>query len=118
VAGELAGGAGADMAVDLSFFTGARVGLERRGASLSTREVLRFDLDHARARDAVWMEMDAGSLGFEHVFVESLARDRKSYLLRPDLGRRVAGRLSRVGCEVALVVSDGLSALAVHWWSG
>jgi len=90
------------------------VGLERRGESLSTREVLGFDLDHARARDAVWMEMDAGSLGFEHVLVESMARDRKSYLLRPDLGRRVAGRLSFVGCEVAIVVSDGLSALAVH----
>lgn len=102
------------MAVDLSAFTAARVGLERRGASLSTREVLRFDLDHARARDAVWTELDPSSLEFEHVLVRSLARDRRTYLLRPDLGRRLEGKLERVGCEVAIVVADGLSALAVH----
>lgn len=81
---------------------------------MSTREVLKFDLDHARARDAVWMELDASSLGFEHVSVRSLARDRRSYLLRPDLGRKLEGKLERVDCAVAIVVADGLSALAVH----
>lgn len=106
------------MAVDLTLYTAARVGLERRGASLSTREVLRFDLDQARARDAVWAALDASSLEFEHVLVRSLARDRRTFLLRPDLGRRLDGRLAFVGCSVALVVADGLSALAVHRHAG
>jgi ethanolamine ammonia-lyase small subunit len=106
------------MAVDLSSYTAARVGLDRRGVSLGTREVLRFDLDQARARDAVWAVLDPSSLGFEHVLVQSMARDRRTYLLRPDLGRRLDGRLERVGCEAAIVVADGLSALAVHRHAG
>ncbi|MCX6611440.1 MAG: ethanolamine ammonia-lyase light chain EutC, partial [Acidobacteria bacterium] len=57
------------MAIDLRSFTAARVGLQRRGYSLSTSELLRFDLDHARARDAVHLELDASSLGFDHTLV-------------------------------------------------
>lgn len=102
------------MAIDLSRYTAARVALERRGVGLATREVLAFELDHARARDAVWTEMDAQSLGFEHVLVESKAKDRRTYLVRPDLGRQLASRVERRECDVVIVVADGLSALAVH----
>jgi len=102
------------MAIDLKSFTVARVGLERRGSSLATRELLRFELDHARARDAVHMELDASSLGFEHLLVNSAAKDRRNYLLRPDLGRKLDGHLDPVPCDAAIVVADGLSALAVH----
>ncbi len=102
------------MAIDLRAFTAARVSLERRGASLSTSELLRFDLDHARARDAVHLELDPSSLGFNHILVHSQAKDRRSYLLRPDLGRRLQGNLPREDCDAVIIVADGLSALAVH----
>ena len=102
------------MAIDLRSFTAARVGLERRGSSLGTKELLRFDLDHARARDAVHLELDPSSLGFDHILVRSEAKDRRSYLLRPDLGRRLQDKLQQNPCDAAIVVADGLSALAVH----
>lgn len=102
------------MAIDLRSFTAARVGLQRRGSSLSTNELLRFDLDHARARDAVHLELDSTSLGFDHTLVRSEAKDRRTYLLRPDLGRRLQDKLQPCECDAAIIVADGLSALAVH----
>ncbi len=102
------------MAIDLKAFTAARVGLDQRGSSLSTKELLRFDLDHARARDAVHLELDPSSLGFDHLLVRSEAKDRRSYLLRPDLGRRLQDKLQRQDCDAVIIVADGLSALAVH----
>ncbi len=102
------------MAIDLRSFTAARVGLQRQGSSLSTSELLRFDLDHARARDAVHLELDPTSLGFDHILVRSEAKDRRTYLLRPDLGRRLQNKLQPEPCDAAIIVADGLSALAVH----
>jgi ethanolamine ammonia-lyase small subunit len=102
------------MAIDLRSFTAARVGLQRQGSSLSTSELLRFDLDHARARDAVHLELDPTSLGFDHILVKSEAKDRRTYLLRPDLGRRLQNKLQPEPCDAAIIIADGLSALAVH----
>jgi ethanolamine ammonia-lyase small subunit len=102
------------MAIDLRSFTAARVGLQRQGSSLSTSELLRFDLDHARARDAVHLELDPTSLGFDHILVRSEAKDRRTYLLRPDLGRRLQDKLQPCECDATIIVADGLSALAVH----
>ena len=54
------------------------------------------------------------------VQVESQATDRPTYLMRPDLGRRLderslaAIREVSAPCDLALVVGDGLSALAVE----
>ena len=39
-------------------YTPARIGLGRAGTSLSTRVNLQFQLDHARARDAVQAPLD------------------------------------------------------------
>jgi ethanolamine ammonia-lyase small subunit len=111
----------------LKAFTRARIALGRSGASLPTQEVLQFAYAHAMARDAVHVPLDAedfcGNLQgaeFEVVQVQSAAPDRATYLLRPDLGRRLdadsVNRLqddSRKGCDVALVIGDGLSSLAV-----
>jgi len=106
------------MAVDLKQFTPARVALGRRGHSLPTAELLRFQLDHARARDAVYETLDPASLGLPHVLVRSAARNRATYLRRPDLGR-VLDNESRTllvpgDSDAALVIADGLSAKAVH----
>lgn len=104
------------VAIDLRTFTPARVGLGRTGNSVPTRELLRFQLDHARARDAVYESLDPASLGIEHVLVRSAAPDRSTYLRRPDLGRRLAEGtlLERGDYDVAFIVVDGLSAPAVH----
>ena len=97
-------------------FTPARVGIGRTGHSLTTAELLRFRLDHARARDAVYEELDPGSLGLPHVLVRSAAPDRATYLRRPDLGRvlSVESQVQRGDYDAAIVIADGLSALAVH----
>jgi ethanolamine ammonia-lyase small subunit len=113
---------------DLRDLTPARVGLGLAGASLPTKALLEFTLDHARARDAVHAEFDAqamvlglGDLGLEVSNVSSLAHNRKDYLRRPDLGR-VLDRDSQqllasraVGSRrLAIVVGDGLSPAAVN----
>jgi ethanolamine ammonia-lyase small subunit len=104
------------MAIDLRVFTPARVALGRAGHSLPTAELLRFQLDHARARDAVYEALDPASLGIPHVLARSAAPDRTTYLRRPDLGRRLADgtALERGDYDAALVIADGLSAPAVH----
>lgn len=106
------------MAIDLTSFTMARVALGRSGNSLPTSELLRFQLDHARARDAVYAELDPPELPGPHLLVHSAARDRSVYLQRPDLGRVLSEesrtQLSRGDYDAAIVLVDGLSALAVQ----
>lgn len=114
---------------DLREFTPARVALGRTGGALPTQAVLEFALDHARARDAVHAVFDAaaliaalGTLGLDAIGVSSRAGDRRDYLRRPDLGRRLDPRSvcllqdrgSACGCPLAIVVGDGLSPRAVH----
>jgi len=82
--------------------------------STLTADVLHFQLDHARARDAVHEELDPGSLNLPHILVHSQARDRREFLLRPDLGRRLSTQLDRADYDAAIVIADGLSATAVH----
>jgi ethanolamine ammonia-lyase small subunit len=106
------------MAIDLRSFTPARVGLGRVGHSLPTAELLRFQLDHARARDAVYQELDPNSLSVPHLLLRSAAQDRRTYLRRPDLGRTLSdasrAQLARGDYDAAIVIADGLSAPAVH----
>ncbi len=82
---------------DLRRLTAARIGLRRTGASLATGPLLDFRLAHARARDAVHEPLDEArllaelaELGRPVLAVASAAEDRQNYLLRPDLGRRLA----------------------------
>lgn len=104
------------MAIDLRSCTPARVALGRTGHSLPTAELLRFRLDHARARDAVYEPLDPASLGIPHVLVRSAAPDRATYLSHPHLGRQLAAgtRLDRGDYDAAIVIADGLSAPAIH----
>ena len=107
--------------------TRARVALGRAGSALPTRALLAFELDHARARDAVHRSLDVARtverlqrLGLSTLEVESAVGDRAEFLLRPDLGRRLSdGSATRLGaghaaCDVLFVVADGLSAEGVE----
>lgn len=95
--------------------TPARVALGRAGHGLPTRELLDFQMAHAKARDAVWRTLDPGLLRrFHPIYLHSAARDRATYLRRPDLGRRLEGTVGQGDYDLAIVVADGLSATAVH----
>ncbi len=118
----------ADAWTSLRAHTPARIALGRSGVSIPTAEQLNFGLAHAQARDAVHLALDAEALqaefeaaGFATLRIESAAPDRATYLLRPDLGRRLSERSVALlqdapasGCDLLLVVGDGLSALAVR----
>jgi ethanolamine ammonia-lyase small subunit len=116
-----------DIWTGLRRLTAARIGLRRAGASLATREMLDFQLAHARARDAVHAPLDETklaedlrALGVPVISVASAAADRQTYLMRPDLGRRLAAGADaelaahRGDYGVVFVVADGLSARAVQ----
>src|SRR5262249_17657833 len=98
------------------------------GTSLGPAPQLDLRLAHARARDAVHAQLDEARLvealtplGLGVLAVASAAADRTHYLMRPNLGRRLAGdavaRLAAYagsGRDVAIVIADGLSARAVE----
>ena len=121
---------GTDLAAMWSSLRGvtpARIGLPRSGASLGTPALLEFRLAHARARDAVHAVLDEQALasgleplGLPIVRCHSAAVERQTYLVRPDLGRRLdeASRQALARCEggqdLCIVVSDGLSATAAQ----
>lgn len=131
------GGAEADFTPDLRRFTPARVSLGRAGVAVSTQDQLRFQLDHALARDAVHARMDVSALlrELEKRELDCVAlcsavgegagqSDRRVYLRRPDLGRRLDSRSAEqvrqmtarlvTKPEVVCAIVDGLSALAVE----
>ncbi|MDZ7922067.1 ethanolamine ammonia-lyase subunit EutC [Rhodoferax sp.] len=123
-------------------FTDARIALGRSGVSLPTAPQLAFQLAHAQARDAVHRGLDVARLADglaaawpdappPCLLLHSAAADRSQYLQRPDLGRRldvasleVLSQLYRPAFaddvvqdrpyDLALVVADGLSALAIE----
>lgn len=112
---------------ELRAHTSARIALGRVGASLPTSEVLRFGLAHAQARDAVHRPLDFAALqaqleaeAFRVLRVRSDAEDRQTYLLRPDKGRHLHDACyqhlseERSAPELAVVIADGLSSIAVQ----
>ena len=108
---------------DLRRFTDARVALGRAGNALPTAAHLDFQEAHARARDAVWSSLDTAKLkaelspiGLPIQRMTSQAEERRRFLLRPDLGRRLPEGtvLPRVKGSVALVIADGLCASGVQ----
>jgi len=112
----------------LQTYTAARIARGRTGHSLPTRALLDFQLDHARARDAVYSTLETGRLLAEidriyarPVLLQSQASDRKTYLQRPDQGRRLESdswlrlkTLSTRPADLSIVIADGLSATAVN----
>ena len=117
--------------LELRRLTPARIALGRTGTSLPTSAQLDFQFAHAQARDAVHLPFDHAALsaqlserGRESLLLHSAATDRNSYLQRPDLGRKLSADAAQSlrdyaaahpgGVDLAIVVADGLSALAVH----
>jgi ethanolamine ammonia-lyase small subunit len=117
----------------LKNFTGARIAQGRAGGSLPTSELLKFELDHARARDAVRQPFDAQDLlrqtagliaNQNSVIIPTHASSRADYLQRPDHGRIISPQSTQelttlrqaasTSFDIALIVSDGLSALAAN----
>ncbi len=105
--------------------TTARIGLGRSGNAIPLKAVLEFQHAHASARDAVHKPLDVDALAselapLELLRVRSEAPDRRTYLTRPDLGRKLsdetAGELDKAGrqYDIAFVIGDGLSATAVQ----
>lgn len=122
--------AGGDTWQHLRMHTAARIALGRTGGSQTTGSVLDFRLSHARARDAVHSSFNADqleqSLRAQSIFTFRLAtaaNDRRTYLLRPDLGRNLdsashqqlfANAPNWRKQDLAIIVSDGLAAQAAE----
>jgi ethanolamine ammonia-lyase small subunit len=117
--------------LELRRLTPARIALGRTGTSIPTTAQLDFQFAHAQARDAVHLPFDHAGLssqmaerGRDSLLLHSAAADRHMYLQRPDLGRRLSDESAQTlrdyaaanpgGVDLAVVVADGLSALAVH----
>jgi ethanolamine ammonia-lyase small subunit len=113
----------------LKQYTGARIALGRAGISLLTKDVLDFQLAHARARDAVYEELDSQLVAnqLEPFFpsismLESRVKTKTEYLQRPDLGRRLEessslkweSEVNKNGYDIQIIVADGLSSTAIH----
>lgn len=113
-------------------FTNARIGLGRVGTSLPTAELLRFQLSHAQAIDAVHVPLDIDNLNEQFTqstlltpylplqTLRSKAYDRMEYLQRPDLGRQLdEASISSLEAangeryDLVFVIADGLSSYAI-----
>ena len=107
--------------------TPARLLVGRSGPGYRTGTWLKLREDHAAARDAVQAEVDlisafgmdriAGQLMFN---AQTRASSKGEYLLRPDLGRRLANESRElvrtrgpVDRDLQVVIGDGLSATAI-----
>lgn len=115
----------------LSAFTQARIALGHTGVSLPTKAQLKFNVDHALARDAVNTPLDTKALALDlqtrqiqTLLTHSAAANRTEYLQRPDLGRRLSHDAKKTltdfteqhtaNIDVAIVLVDGLSSIAVQ----
>lgn len=108
----------------LKLLTSARVGLGRTGASLPTQRILEFQRAHSAARSAVWrpwnfleLQNQLRTKGESPIILSSALSDRESYLRFPNKGRQLSSTsqelLRDCQTDLAFVISDGLSALAI-----
>ena len=105
----------------------ARILVGHAGLSYATATQLTLRLDHAAALDAVREEVDLPrDFGSEFIEsrllfeVQSMARSKEEYLLRPDLGRKLCETARetitnqcRAAVDVQIAIGDGLSAAAI-----
>lgn len=107
-------------AAEAARHTTALLGIGHVGTRYATDVVLQFQAELAVAHHAVAAELDDGWAEAQGLLpVRSRAQSHREFLLRPDLGRRLApeslDRLRREaarGPDVQIIVADGLSAIA------
>ncbi|MEG0406827.1 MAG: ethanolamine ammonia-lyase subunit EutC [Acinetobacter sp.] len=120
-----------DLWENLKKFTDARIAIGRAGCSIPTHELLKFQLAHAEAQDAVHQPLNVDLLisSFKEQCLDSLTvrsqvEDKQEYLKRPDLGRLLhqdsyhdlqnfKANHSQT-YDVCIVIGDGLSARAIE----
>jgi ethanolamine ammonia-lyase small subunit len=103
------------------------VALGRAGCGVPVKANLAFQAAHAGARDAVRAALNVEALraaiashGWQSVAITSAAVDRDVYLKHPELGRALSEESKRelsapmVAPDIAIVLGDGLSAIAVE----
>jgi ethanolamine ammonia-lyase large subunit len=100
--------------------TPALYGFESAGPRPANSVSRQLMANQAQARAAIYRELDVEQLRALFPFreLQSMARDKASHLGSPSLGARLhpdsVARLEREDNDIQIVVSDGLSAEAVH----
>lgn len=102
--------------------TTARIGVGRAGPRLNTRTMLTLRADHAKARDAVFLDVPGELIEKLGLFtVQTKCAEKNQFLTRPDLGRQLSeegARAVKVRCapnpDVQVFLADGLSSTAVE----
>ena len=108
--------------------TDARIALGRTGNSIPTKELLHFGMSHALAKDAIYKELDICNIQnnlkeqhFSSILVQSKAKDKKEFLINPNLGRQLNKEsielLLQSNVEkgnIAIIFADGLSSAAIN----
>lgn len=102
--------------------TTARIGVGKVGARLNTQTMLALRADHAKARDAVFVDVDQKLLDELGLFtVQTTCEDKNTYITRPDMGRQLskeAIRTLKEKCvpnpDVQIYAADGLSSTAIQ----
>ncbi len=102
--------------------TGARIGVGRVGPRLNTQTMLAMRADHAKARDAVFTDVDpalTNRLGL--MSVQTMCDCKDTYVTRPDLGRKLSDEAVQelksrcvLNPDVQIFAADGLSSSAVE----
>ncbi len=108
--------------------TQARVGLNQTGGSLSTNEILKFNLDHALARDAIHKQWDVQKFeqqlllkGLKSCVLNSQINTKEEYLLNPPKGGDLKAESiiflktnkKSFKTDICIIVSNGLSTHAI-----
>ncbi|TAH27302.1 MAG: ethanolamine ammonia-lyase subunit EutC [Cytophagales bacterium] len=108
-------------------YNDARIDLGLAGISIPTKEMLKFNVDLALAKDAVHTELNfeeiannLSKMGFNPLLLASEASSKEEYLQRPDLGRKLSAtstdlisKLAIEKADIGFVVCDGLAANAI-----
>ena len=119
-------------------FTSARIALGRAGTSIPTHEMLAFQLDHARAKDAVHRALNIEDMVKQlskqenikqhthdiPMYLNSKVSNRFLYVQRPDLGRQLDEEswekiqnyhdTNKANYDLSIVIADGLSSIAIQ----
>ena len=102
--------------------TTARIGVGRAGPRLNTRTMLTLRADHAKARDAVFLDVPGELIEKLGLFtVQTKCAEKNQFLTRPALGRQLSeegARAVKERCapnpDVQVFLADGLSSTAVE----